>query len=402
MTFNRRQLIPPTIIIAAVAIAAFLGSIKQSPDKPPETTQAPVVEIHSIFPQNSIIQIDSQGTVQPTVETTIMSEVSGAVSYVAPVFAAGGFFKKGDELLHLDPLNYEVRLQQAQASLALASARLKEETARSKAEKDRWVASGKSLDKAPPLLIRTPYIEEAKANVKAAKAELRQAETLLEKTRVTAPYDGLVKTRQANLGQFISLGANLGTLVKTDKVEVRLPVTASALPFLESINDSQAQNKRLKVEITARFGQEKITWPAEIVRREGVIDPQNRLHYFIALIDDPYALTQANASKPILTVGSFVQAKIYANQLENIYVVPRKLLRRNNELLVIEDNQYLKMRSVNVIYSTSEKTYIDTGLSPGDQLVVSEISNPIEGTLVQIKDASRATMPNITAEGMIP
>ena len=389
-------------MIGSIGVAFLLSTIEQETEEASSETQRLTVETQLVFPQSAAVEIESQGTVQATVETTIMSEVSGVVSYVSPIFVSGGIFKKGDELIHLDPLNYEVRLEQAQAALALARARLLEENARSKAEKDRWTASGKSIKNAPPLLIRTPFIEEAKANVKASEAELRQAKTLLAKTKVKAPYDGIVRTRSANLGQFVSQGANIGSIIKTARVEIRLPVSNSSLPFMQTVEfDIASQTSAPQVLLTARYGQKNVSWPAKIVRREGVIDPQNRLHYFVAEVQDPYGLNKKKTSDlPPLTIGTFVQAKIFSDEIADIFVLPRTLLKRNNELLVVKDGDHLRMQPVNIIYSTAELIYVDKGIEPGEELVVSNVANPIDGTLVDTKPVNHLPRENQTAGGI--
>ena len=70
------------------------------------------------------MRVESQGVVKPRTRTSLISEVSGAVLEVADAFVVGGTFKAGDKLLKVDPTDYEVAVQRAQARLISSKAQM--------------------------------------------------------------------------------------------------------------------------------------------------------------------------------------------------------------------------------------------------------------------------------------
>ncbi len=228
-----RQTVVSLIILSVSVLAAYgLSNMSNPPEKEQEKSAIPLVRSMVLAGESVRFTIRSQGIVRPSVETSLVAEVSGVVKEVSPVFASGGIFSKGDLLARIDDSDYRVALRQAEANLAASEAKESEERARSEAEKQSWLRSGKKLKDAPPLLIREPYLAEARAKVKASKAQLEKALRDLERTIIRAPYDGIVRERKINLGQFVSNGAQTGSVYSSDFAEVRLPIKSSDLAFI--------------------------------------------------------------------------------------------------------------------------------------------------------------------------
>ncbi|GAA4649220.1 efflux RND transporter periplasmic adaptor subunit [Kistimonas scapharcae] len=381
-----KKILLPVIILAVFLLGALLLAGYQ-PDRQTRAAAPPgiLVETQSLQIETVSVQIESQGTVQPSTETTLVSEVSGLVTGLSPVFVAGGVFRKGDVLIRLDPLDYAVSVRQAEAALAASQARLTEEQARRQAEAVNWRQSGRPLADAPPLLLREPFIAEADANVKAAQAELDKARLYLGKTEIRAPYDGMVKSRQADIGQYVSPGTPLGVTFATESAEVRLPVTASSLPLLDIPAFGSIANGP-SVTLTAQFGSQAVQWKGDIVRSEGVVEGSTRMHVLVAEVHDPYGMTQRDSRMP-LKAGLFVRASITGISLDSVQAVPRSLIRRNNEVLVA-DKGVMRLRQVNVRYASAGMAYVDSGFQAGDRLITTVLEDPLEG--IPIIDRSQS------------
>ncbi len=381
-----KKILLPVIILAVFLLGALLLSAYQPDRQTRDTASSDVlVETQTLRVETIPVLIESQGTVQPSTETTLVSEVSGLVTELSPVFVAGGVFRKGDVLIRLDPLDYAVSVRQAEAALAASQARLTEELARRQAEAVNWRQSGRPLADAPPLLLREPFVAEADANVKAAQAELDKARLYLGKTEIRAPYDGMVKSRQADIGQYVSPGTPLGIIFATDTAEVRLPVTASSLPLLDIPAFGSIANGP-SVTLTAQFGSQTAQWTGDIVRSEGVVEGSTRMHVLVAEVHDPYGITRSDSRMP-LKAGLFVRASITGISLCSVYAVPRSLIRRNNEVLVA-DKGVMRLRQVNVRYASAGMAYVDSGFQAGDRLITTVLEDPLEGT--PITDSSQS------------
>lgn len=377
----RRILIPLIIIAVSVGLAILLVSSKKEPEKKPEPDTRPIVDIISANPSNLSVQLASYGVVSPKYKTQLVTEVQGRLLELADVFVAGGMVKKGQVLARIEPADYQADLSQAQASLAQAQANLDEEIALGEVAKKEWqdFQSGP----APELGLRVPQLKKEQANVKYAQATLARAQRNLDRTVIRAPIDGIIKSRKVDLGQYITMGTTLGELYGTSIAEVRLPLNNNELAYLESI-----ENPNTEVELTAQLAGKDMTWQANIVRSEGIIDDTNRMVYLVAEINDPYQLVTKKSVLP-LKYGTFVNANIHGREFENIVKLPRHLVK-NNQVAIVKNN-VIEMRTVNVVRSDQKHAYIQQSIQPNEQISITLLNNMSTGQEVIV--AGEQTKP---------
>ncbi|WP_213994681.1 efflux RND transporter periplasmic adaptor subunit [Arsukibacterium sp.] len=383
-SFFVKVILPVIVVVIAVAAAVGLAKLRQPPEKNDESRPAILVNAAPIQPDNIVYQIKSQGMVTPKLETSLISEVNGRVVAVAEQFVAGGFFNKDDLLVTVEQSDYLTNVKAAQAALANAQAMLAEEKARVRVAEEEWRSFTDGT--APALGLRQPQLASALASVQSAEAELERARRDLARTEIRAPYDGMVRNRQANLGQFISRGTVLGSIVGTEVAEIRLPLTDTDMAFLAMPGAVDADSN--KVTLSSNVAGQQLEWPAKLVRTEGMLDERSRVIYVVAEVTDPY---QRNSqSKPVLNFGRFVGATIRGSQAEQVVKVARHLLLPGNQILVVDNDNTLQFRQVTVDRATNEFAYIKAGLEPTDQLALSAISNPLAGTVVRVAGADNA------------
>ncbi|HEY5775915.1 MAG TPA: biotin/lipoyl-binding protein, partial [Xanthomonadales bacterium] len=226
-------------VLVVVGLVAWQKS--KSAERKPEAVKAVLVETIDAEVVSLNFVIKSQGTVRPRTETTLVSEVSGKIVSVAPEFVAGGFFHEGEILLQIDPSDYEAALKRAQAALASREAKLADETARSEQALKDWINMGKQ-GQPSDLVLRKPQMADAKANVSAAEADVQKARRDLERTSITVPYDGLVRQKAVDIGQYVTLGTRLGVTFAIDTAEVRLPLTHNDLNYLDLPSETEIKN----------------------------------------------------------------------------------------------------------------------------------------------------------------
>ena len=106
------------ILAAAIAVFALLSMMRKEPPKKPAESPALLVEVVELEPVDAQFPVRSQGTVRPRTETVLSAEVSGAIVEISPKFIPGGVFAKNEVLMRIDPTNYRVAVDQAEAVLA--------------------------------------------------------------------------------------------------------------------------------------------------------------------------------------------------------------------------------------------------------------------------------------------
>lgn len=382
-----RILLPVAVLAICVAIGMTL--IRTAPKaerrKPPPTL--PTVEVTTVNPSNYPVIIRSQGTVSPRTESTLIPQVSGQIVAASPNFQTGGFFESGEILLEIDPRDYENSVVVARADLAQAQAALNEEKARSEQALRDWETL-KLSEQPNELALRKPQLKSATAAVAAAQARLEQANINLERTRIRAPYTGLVLEKNVDVGQFVSPSNVLARIYAVDLVEIRLPLTNDQLAFMNlpevyrgasGIGDGR---KQPVVYLSARVGSETHRWKGKIVRTEGAIDTRSQQIFVIAQVDDPYARRHGLPLK----VGQFVEARIGGRVLVGVFDLPRGAVRRNNEVLVVGRDDTIERRQVDVVWSEDDRVIVRSGLRQGERVSLTPLPFAVSGTRVQVAE----------------
>lgn len=352
---------------------------KEHPRRPPP----PMIEAEAevLKRVDYRVTLQSQGIVQPHNQTSLTPRVSGRIIDISPKFESGSFFELNDVLLELDPTDFLAAKVSAEARLARAEATLAQEQARAKQALLDWQDLGYTT---PPtdLVLRKPQLKEANANVKAAQAEVSEAVRNLERTKVVAPYAGRVKERLVGLGQSISPGTTIGEIFSTDFAEVRLSLSARELTHIKLPNNPD--DAPVPVKLTDALTEDStLSWNGSIVRTEGTLDDRSRKLFVIARVDDPFGL-QKKVDGP-LRIGQPVRATLDGSLISNVFVIPRKTLRRPNEILLInpEDSTLLRQR-INPIWSDEENLIVTEDLEEGWHLVTNRLAAAPNGAKVKI------------------
>lgn len=371
-----RRSAPLLIILVAIAGAQLLMATKEAPEQKPEAIALPIVDVQTIEQQTVSLDLPSYGVVEPKYKTQLVTEVKGRLLTLSDKFVAGGVVVRGDMLAQLEPSDYQADLIQAQATLAQAKAALEEERARGEVAKNDWKGYDNGVP--PELGLRKPQLKKELANVKYAQAALERAERNLERTMIRAPFDGIIKSRNVDLGQYVSQGTNLGELYDTRIAEVRLPIANEELAYLESANNPNTQ-----VTLSAKLAGAQVQWQGEIVRSEGVIDANNRMIYLVAEVKDPYLRESSDNSQLPLKYGSFVNAVIKGRNVSGITKLPRHLVTQDKVAIVQQDNT-LELRKVNIVRSDLEYVYIKDSLQNGERISITNLNNMVSGQEVKV------------------
>lgn len=380
-----KYILPLTLIVLSIVVVVVMVAIAQGkrPERKESGPPALVVNAVPARVRSLNLLVFSQGAVEPRTETTLVAEVSGQVVSVSANFIAGGFFRQGEVLLQIDPSDYETALLRAEATLAARKAQLADQQARSEQALKDWNNLGRKGEPSD-LVLRKPQLAEARAAVQAAEAELQQARRNLERTRIKVPYDGLVRSKQVDVGQFVAPGTPLAVTFAVDYAEIRLPLSTSDLAYLDLPSATRLdQAQRVPVTLTADTASGRRQWQAEIVRTEGVVDERSRVVYAVAEVPDPYGVLGRN-TQPELKMGTFVRAEIEGLRADDVVVLPRSVLQDGDTVLIADADRKLQIRPVDVLRAEPETVYISGGLADGELVVTTSFDAPIPGTQLSI------------------
>jgi RND family efflux transporter MFP subunit len=378
--------LPVIILFVGVFVAWQLMIHSPKAERRPVVTQAPLVQTLKVQPQDLRIPVHSQGTVKPRTSSSLSAEVTGRIIEVSPSFANGGFFKKGDVLLRINPSDYELAITKAEAQVASALQQL----ARAEAEYKQKLEEYKGVppDKITDYALRKPQYEEAKATLKAARADLGLARVQLARCAIRAPFDGRVVEKQADVGKYVTPGMVVASVYATDVVEVSLPLSQAQMQLLDQILvlEEKAADDPIAVRLSGKVAGKTYHWDSRIVRTEATIDERNRLQYVVAQVQDPYSLAASNNLRPPLTAGLFVEAEISGRLMQDIYVLPRVAIHAGDTVWLLDDEQRLQIRKVALVHRGEDKAYVSQGLKPGDRVISSALDAVVEGMQLRVAE----------------
>ncbi|MGB1239748.1 MAG: efflux RND transporter periplasmic adaptor subunit, partial [Pseudomonadales bacterium] len=366
--------------------ALLAGAWVVQSEKPQNKRRGPTVkpalnvEVQQITPQDLQLTLQSYGLVSAKTRSPLTVQVSGEITEIAPAFEPGAFFKKGDLLLTLDKRDYQSAVNSAKASLTQAQQELRIEQAQVKQAQADWKRLG-NRGKAPDLVSRKPQELIAKAKVSAAYANFNQAVTNLQRSKLSAPFDGRVISRDVNTGQFVNANTQVGEIFATETVEVRLPLQNSDLGFISLPNDRVNQTPAAlpKVRFTSDLASAQ-QWHGALTKTEATIDESTQQLYVIARIDNPFHSEEPGLG---LKIGQYIKAEIQGKQLEDVIAIPIATLYQGAFVYLVRDG-VLHKTDVAIRWKNDKLALIGRGLNPGDLLVTTTLAQVPSGTRVNV------------------
>jgi len=380
----QRYLLIVGIFATATGIAYGLSLMKPAAEKKDTVAVSLLVDVMPLAVENVRLTVASQGTVRPRTETILSAEVSGAIVSIARNFISGGVFSENEVLMRIDPTNYVVAVDQAEALL----------------QQRQIEYDGAAKLRSRGYRAESEYASAAAA-LASARAELVRAQRNLERTYIRLPYDGMVRTKETDLGQFVNAGSRLGVVFATDLAEIRLPLTDNDLAFVDlpNIGKTSLVGDGLgpRVTLTAVQRGKTASWSGRIVRSEGVVDEKTRVTYVVAQVDDPYRLSGIEDNVTPLPMGTFVAATIEGKHIQGVLRIPRLALRGNGQIIIVGDDDRVQIRSVDILRTDAKYAYILGGAVEGEQLCLTAIENPING--MRVRTGNEDDAPSIAATG---
>ena len=372
---------PILVLVVSIGIVQALGAAKPEPEKKEEAQRLISLYVDEVKSDTVTISVQTQGEVRPKTEIDLIPQVSGRIVGVSESFAEGAEFGPGETLIKIDDTNYKLAVIRAQARVAEAEVAVQRELANAKIKKEHWLDK-RNAGEPTPYALNKPQVMEAEAKLLAAESDLKEARLNVARTEISVPFLGRVRAKNVGIGQYVTAGQSLGRVFSTDTVEIRLPLTDSQLAELNLPMGFMADAFNAPVvQFTAQVGNTQHAWGGRIVRTHASVDQQTRLIYAIAEVEDPYG--QGADSGTPLAVGMFVHADIAGVNSQLAMVLPRLALRNANKVYVINDQDRLEIRTVEVLSTSEEIVLVSNGLAVGDKVVTSTIPAAVDGMEVR-------------------
>jgi RND family efflux transporter MFP subunit len=371
------------LITAGIAGAAYISKTAPKARKRPPVKMLPLVQVINVHPEEERIQVPAMGTVIPAREIVLESRVAGEIVSIHPEFAVGGYLKKGSEVLQIDPQDYELALTLAKAKVKDAESNLKILEAEAAAAKEEWREINRNRTKKnkepSPLLIKKPQLTAAKAMLIAEKADVEKAQLNLARTKITAPFNAIVRAKHVDIGSQVSGQDRLAELVGTDEYWIQASMPVDRLNWIMIPRNSGETGAKARI-----FYRNGIELTGTVIKLLGELESEGRMARVLVEIKDPLGLNATGKKRPPLLIGEYVRMEIEGRQLKNVYRIPRAALRDNTRIWLVSNDGKLEIRDVETLWRDAQTVLLTDGLQPGEQLIVSDLSKPVNGIQVQI------------------
>ncbi len=376
----KKFLMPVGVLVIGFVLLQVMFATKPEPEKANEEPRPMTLFVEDVSEMDLELKVNTQGEVRSKTEIQIVPQVSGQIVSVSPAFTEGGSFKAGETLIKIDDTDYLLMEILAESQVAAARLQLLQMEGSAEVARRQW--DSEVGGEASPLALKVPHVEDAKARLRAAEADLAGARLNLARTNITVPFDGRVREKLADLGQYVTPGTPLGRVFSTEIAEISLPLTDRQLATLglPLAYEAKAGSEPL-VTLSTIVGNKTHTWQGRLVRTNASVDTSTRMVFAIVEVSSPYG-TGSDGEMP-LAVGLFVDAEITGRDVQEAQVIPRAALRSGNRVYVVNPEGELNIREVSVVYSDVDKVIVSSGVMRGEQVVVSTIRNPTEGVKVQ-------------------
>lgn len=382
-------------VVALAAGAAFaLIATKPEPPRTEKPLEGTLVEVIEVASAHHDVQLHAKGTVVPAEEVVMQPELSGRVVWQSPELVVGGRFKKGQPILRIDPRDYQLAVESFRSQVNRAKLDLAVEERRGEVAKREWEAFGdmKATEAQKALAQRKPYLESSKLALKAAQSSLKKARLDLTRTTVRAPFNAEILEETVDIGQLIGPQDRVARLVGTDAYHVQVSVPVGSL---RTIRARSTEAPGSIVSVIQRVGQETIEREGEVIRRLADLDPNGSMARILVSIEDPIG----DGSELPLLLGSYVDVAVEAAPIAEAIRVPRTALRGGRNVYVMNDEDLLEIRTVEVAWTLPDAVLVTGGLNPGDRVVTSRIATPIPN--MRLRTATPKSGPQ-SAEPAMP
>jgi len=374
-----RRLAPAFMLLAGVVVAVVLLQSGPSAKREPPPRQARLVEIQPVVTGNARTRIDAMGTVVPAESVALQPQVEGAVVFVSDELEPGGLLHAGDELLRIDPRDYELAVLQRESEVAQAQSLLRLEQGQQSIAKREFELLGESMqDDDRDLVLRKPQLESVRAQLALARASLEKANLDLQRSQVRAPFNAIVESADVDVGARVTTASTLATLVGTDTCWLEVSVPVRDLQWISIPRGDGVTGSGVRISNRAAWGEEG--WrEGRVIRLASDLGRDGRMARLIVEVDDPFTLRPENSGKPVLLMNSYVSVAIEGRELEQVATIDRQHLHDGDRLWIMGDDDALEIRKVDIAFRGQDQVLVTAGVKAGERLVVTDLAAPVAG-----------------------
>jgi RND family efflux transporter MFP subunit len=360
------------VVVAAVGVTRLLQAKKETAQQSETASRGLFVTTEEVMPGSYQMQFETTGSVAARAQVGVIPQVAGRVDSVLESFYAGGFFQKDEVLFQIDPRDYAFQVDLREAEVARAETSLQLERAEAEAALAEWRQLNGDKP-APDLVARIPQLQQAEANLKAAKAQLDNARLNLDRTSYRLPFSGRVMSSNISIGQYVAPGQAYAQVFDVMALEVEASLTDLQLRQV-------LRSESPVIEIQLNYLGEQQTFPGYLIRGAANLDAGTRFA--------PVRFGFKTAPEDVVP-GVFVTVSVLGEQIQGITEIPAQAMQKDGSVWhVLEDNTLAQIEP-QVVDMRGDRLAV-RGINQSIRLVTSRLSGATEGTQAIMSGQSTA------------
>jgi RND family efflux transporter MFP subunit len=361
------------LIGGALVVAGLIGAIAFVKTKPEAqrgkamSSMVPVVETMLLEVSSLPQVVEGLGTVKADQSATLIAEVSGQILAVSDTLVEGALVRKGDLLLEIDDAEYQCDVADAEGDLLAAQADLRLEEGEQAVARHELTLVGEDVDEAyKDLILRAPQLQSAQAAVMSAQAALNTAKLDVARTKIRAPYDAVIVSTLADVGDHASTSAGLIELAAINRYFVQAAVPLRALLPLSKLG-----KEPYEATLILSDGSE---YPAQTFKLLPDLTDTGRMAQLLLVVDSPYKM----AGRPLL-LNEMVRFRIQGDVADGVSLLPRKYLRDGDVVWMLGADKKLRILPAEVLMGYADEVLVRIEGTEGLELVKTDLSAAVEG-----------------------
>lgn len=374
-----KYVIPVVIILLGIGFAKYQIDTRPKARQGKSESQARLVTVQTAQVSDITTTISAMGTVVAAKTTTLYPEVSGLVLSLGEEVIPGGLVNTGQRLVQIDSRDNEAIVAQRQSELTKAQLNLKLEYGSQTVARQEYQLLEEILtDQDQELVLRKPHLAEAQSAVQAAQAALDKARLDVERCVITSPFNAIIQQKHVDPGTRVSPSTPLLTLLGTDEYWIEVLVPVHQLRWITIPAENSHPGSHAKIYNTTAW-REGVFREGTVLRLLGQLEDEGRMAQLLVSIRDPLTLSEDSSERPPVLIGSYVRVEIEGRNIESVIALKRDYLRDGDAVWIMNKQQELEIRPVEVVFRSKDMVYITQGIEVGEQIVTTDISAPVAG-----------------------
>ena len=375
-------------LVVAYGLMRFLISQKEAPPVRRSIEARRYVKVEPVKYTNISSEVSEKGRISSTAEIDIVAEASGKIEAGKVALKTGAKFSKGDVLFDIYPdeaiLSLKARKSQYQNTLAGIIPDLVIDFPETEAPFTSFFSSievDKPLPPMPEISNDKLKIFLASRNVISEYYNIQRDQLQLKRHTIRAPFNGTFKDVYMQQGAYTNAGGKVARAIQTDNLELEV-----------ALNRADAAWVLIGDPVYVQSEKRDLSWKGKVIRKGQFVDESTQRQTI-------YIHLSYDHRQPLLA-GEYLWASFPVRPIENAMEIPRNSVFNTDEVFVVREGR-LSKEKINLI-KVNDRTLIFNGIAEGDTLVVQQLINVSEGTLVQTdKSASLKprSEPGATGQG---